>query len=288
MARRKNGKAKGKKKQFNKRYQKKVFQQVETKKRQDYNVAVNQRVQNVGTGVITASPNYPDTIKPSTINNANYYYLPIDSFNRQCQKISRDGLVGQTLFSRNIYLKGVLDRQTLANATDNIEFEVIHGWVTAPAAWSNYTAVQPNTGTKDNLNEYILDQIREFYEERDNTLIFTDKKRNNFKVVGVKKYKLLPTEAMMTGNAVVPLQHFKCHWHVGRKVQYTKTGHLPISTASPGSEQSVDSSLEETNTFLNLNSWLPWAIVRFPNRAGNNSTPAGTISWNSIHYYSDE
>ena len=275
------------KKNFKRRYQKKVTQQVELKKRQDYNITQYQRVRNTNTQLVTASPNYPEKTKPTIIHD-NYALLPIDSFNRQCQKITRDGLVGQTLFSRSIYLKGKLDRGHVNSTAENIAFEVIHGWVKAPLAWSEYTVVTPDTGTLTDLNEFILDQIRELYETPTDSLVFQDKKRNNIKVVGFKKYG--PKTASIpagAGSSTSPIMDFKCHWKVNRKVNYTKGVHLPISTASPGIEESVDSSLEETNTFLNINSWLPFCVVRFPNMLTSASNDA-KISYNSIHYYNDE
>lgn len=282
MPRKRNPKAK---KNFKKNYQKKVTQQVELKKRQDHQVTQYQRVRNVGTGVITPSPNYQDKLKFHQISG-NYAILPINSFNRQCQKITRDGLVGQTLFSRSIYLKGKLDRVSFNGNEDNISFEVIHGFVKAPLAWSEYTVVTPSTGTLTDLNNYIIHQVRDLYEDNVDSLVFQDKKRNNLKVLSIQRFNR--KEGQVPSNDA-PILDFKCHWKTNRKVQYTKTAHLPISTASPGSEESVDSSLEETNTFLNLNSWLPFCVVRFPNRGtASTGSSGGTVAYNSIHYYNDE
>lgn len=226
--------------------------------------------------------------------------LPINSFFGMQPGFTSSDMIGDNVFSR--YLKCKLEFELPSN--DKIirhpcDVYLVHGWVTLPMGLNYNTTPEQNDLTRTQLNEHILNQLKQYFNQRSDKLQYTSKRQNNIKILGYRKLKpnnnnnlggssgpivnnLATGGAVITGAGGPPLINMSCSWPMNRKVIYY-------------SGKSNLSNPVNNFGFLYPNfSWLPFCCVYNPTADEFLSTiyattgePKIKVRYNSKHYFSD-
>jgi hypothetical protein len=129
---------------------------------------------------------YPDprTAQPITASMGN--------ISPMCNNFGFNGLDGSTFIGDNRYARMLQQKiQITFPQGENIpivpqEAWLIHGWVTEPLNVSSITsgAVQPEDVTPAYLTQFLTEQVKEYFNERNDVLDWVPKGRTNIKVLG--------------------------------------------------------------------------------------------------------
>lgn len=208
-----------------------------------------------------------------------------------------DQMDGNEVFSKSLYLKGKI---TGLPANNTVEAFLYYGWIKDRLGLTDFTTPTSSNATRQDVEDFVLNQLKQHFDEKKDEMRFRENKKDNIKIVGVRKLQH-PQDAQLQDQI-----DFKCSWRTNRKVVYTRC-HVPdmnsnwignnysfvSTTADPQNpdinvtdttQQSGDSLGGDTFQFLPLNSWLPFALVYVPEYA---SISPGTVSlqYNDIHYF---
>ena len=216
--------------------------------------------------------------------------MPLHPFNWMTQGLGEDQMIGLSVFSR--YIKQKLQFK-LPSGQNAINFPcnlyLVHGWVKSPYARTSNTVPNAQSATYQQFNTDVFNQLKEFFDEREDKLRFITKTNNQIKILGYKKLKpnrnqsispptqifgtSLDPSGFKTGGAEGVI-NVSVTWKVNRKIHYT-----------PGPTISAD-----LGYFYNNSQWRPFTILYNPEYASWTTYPnTGPIkvASNSCHWYSD-
>ena len=293
---RKNGGKKGQK-NFNKKYRNQRAKRVETSKREAQKIAIRNSTDGAGTAF---SANYPSLIKQTPITTGEAVtMLPLRSFYRMSKGARPDQMIGNEIFHKALYAKVKVEGLP---ANNSIEMYVIHGWITDKLGYTDFTTPSVATATRQNLEDFVLHQIKQRFDETQDEMRFADRKLDNIKILGYRK--LQHSEDASYNNSV----DFKCSWRTNRKVAYTKCyqpqpAHTGIDAWAGNNSSavlatgSVDDYIDMTDShndigqlggdigqYLPLNSFLPFMCLYCPQFA-TVSPGSVTVGFNDVSYF---
>jgi hypothetical protein len=254
---------------------------VETKSRTAEEMAIQ-----VADEAVLADPvNFQDVPNDDAITQ-----MPLDSFNWMTQGLGEDQMIGLNVFSKYIKQKLQFKLPTGANAINfPCNLYLIHGWLRNPYARTSNTSPTAQSATYVQYNTDITQQLKEFFDEREDKLRFIPKTNNQIKILGYKKLKpnrnhsISPPTQVYT-QASVPagfniagaesIINVSLTWKVMRKVNYT-----------PGVELT-----NKLGYFYNNAGWRPFTVLFNPEFAQWTTYPttgAIQVASNNCHWYSD-
>lgn len=254
---------------------------VETKSRTSEEMAL--KVDN--TAILADPINFQDIPVDDAITQ-----MPLHPFNWMTQGLGEDEMLGLSVYSK--YIKQKLQFK-LPSGTNAINFPcnlyLIHGWIKSPYARTSNTNPDSTTATYQQFNTDVFNQLKEFFDEREDKLRFIPKANNQIKILGYKKLKpnrnqSISPPTQVFGTSLDP-SGFKTAgansdinvsvtFRVMRKIHYT-----PGPTISPN-----------LGYFYNNSSWRPFCVLYNPDYANWQTYPnTGPIkvASNSCHWYSD-
>lgn len=281
-----------------KRQQKKNFRKMrakreETKRREHALIAIRNSLN--GTGV-TFATNYPDTTKLTSLSSTlALSMLPVRSFYRMSKGTRPDQMVGTEIFSKSLYLKGTVKGLP---ANNSVESYVYWGWIKDRLGYTDFTTPTVSNATRSDLEDFILNQLKQHFDEKKDEMRFRENKKDNIKILGVRKL-VHPGDAAYQDSV-----DFKCSWKTNRKIPYTRCYQPGVSedpwagnnysfVPANNSADNIDMTDVQNQTGelggdigqnLPLNSWLPFCFLYTPQYA---SISPGTIQvqYNDIHYF---
>lgn len=279
---------------FKKNFRKQRARRVETKRREHAEIAIRNSTGGAGN---TFSAYYPDPTKATSISSSTAMsMMPIRSFYRMSKGTRPNQMIGNEIFSKSLYLKGKI---TGLPANNTQEAFLYWGWVQDKLGLSDFTTPHVNNATRTDVENFILNQVKQHFDEQGDEMRYREKKKDNIKIVGVRKLQH-PQDASYQDSV-----DFKCSWRTSRKVVYTQgrsiitpgqqeagnNQNVVDSTTAPhvvdltdSFKDSSDAKGGDIGVFLPLNSWLPFALIFVPNYS---AVSPGTIQimYNDIHYF---
>lgn len=262
----------------------------ETKRRESAEVQIRNSTNGAG---VTFSSNYPDTTKPTAISTSTAVnLLPLRSFYRMSQGSRKNQMLGTQVFSKDIYLKGEVQINTQISEKETY---FVCGWVQDKLSFTDFTTPSRANATRTDLESFVLDQVKQHFDESVDQLRFREAKKDNIKIT---KYQKL--QHPMDSANIGPVE-IKGHWPVNRKTTYTKCAKLAgnneliqNSSSTPGVtidmtdsfKEDIDTLGGDTFGFLPLESWLPFALV-YCRTFDEPASQSMTIAYNDIHYFTD-
>jgi len=285
--------AKTRKNGFRKKYQNQRMKRVEVKRREHADISIRNSTGSEGT---TFSPTYPDTTKLTPISSATAMSLmPLRSFYRVSKGSRPNQMVGNEIFSKSLYLKGKISGLP---ANNSVEAYVYWGWVQDKLGYTDFTTPSRANATSADLESFVLEQVKQHFDEKADEMRYREKKLDNIKIAGVRKLQH-PQDASYQDSV-----DFKCSWRTNRKIPYTQCARvgegmptagnnfLQVMSNDSTSINLTDSAKDENDVggggdvgqFLPLNSWLPFALVYVPEFA-TVSPHTVNLQYNDIHYF---
>ena len=242
--------------------------------------------------------NYLNQIGGLTIPNDDAItILHLDSFLRMSHGFNEQNMIGDAVYSRLIKAKYQFRFPEGTNQLVNpCKVYLIQGWVTVPSAFTSNTSPTESAATLPNLRSHIQEQLKEYFDQREDFLRFRELTTSNMKILSWREIKPPRTQIPAAPSVIFntdselhvtvgtpPMINRSLTWKVNRKIHY-----------SEGKEVAAGSGTTFTHDIQNLypnQSWLPFAVVYNPDfaRMSNASGTAQTmtVAWNDIHYYSD-
>lgn len=173
---------------------------------------------------------------------------------------------------------------------------LIHGYCTAPLNKTTLTTPQVSNVTYTDIFNHIRHYVKEYYNERKDTLEFPEKRERHIQFLGNRKL-------LTDKNANIPIQgyggaagtstlgalapiNFSCTWNIMKKVHYDSGAN------NPANGDPKDFPMADFN-FPNLENRLPFIIVYNPQFASTpgHPTPSSGHLWRVAHnsqmWYSD-
>ncbi|AXH75934.1 MAG: putative capsid protein [Cressdnaviricota sp.] len=252
---------------------------VETKKRTQVDIAT-------GTPLPDGIVDGISTTTALTYDQA-YHFVPIWSMLSMTRGLGADQMIGNSVYAK--YLKNRITFTFGSNqATPGLsgvaeDLRLIHGWVTLPLCFTNYTDPEASQVDRNNVNTHILNQVKEFYDDRGDPLRFNPKRTTCMKVLGNRKiirkadqYNMDPQpidrdamgEVQVAGTAdEVTLTQT---WPMNRKIWYQESN---IQTG------------EVDKWYYPTGSWLPFCLFYSPRFQA--ITGGGTFRYNNVFYFTD-
>lgn len=242
--------------------------------------------------------NYLNQIGGLTLPNDNAItILHLDSFLRMSHGFLEQNMLGDAVYSRLVKAKYQFRFPEGINQLVNpCKVYLIQGWVTVPSAFTTNTDPEEAEATTATLRSHIDDQIREYFDQREDFLRFREKTTSNMKIISWKEIKPPKTQIPAVPGVVFnsetelhqtvgtpPMINKSLTWKVNRKIHYSKGKAL---AAGDG----VTFPQDTQNLYPNQ-SWLPFSVVYNPDfaRMSNALGVAQTMTcaWNDIHYFTD-
>lgn len=214
----------------------------------------------------------PDTMELSTAfegyGNTNiplddaYTNFQVSSFITHQQGLQDFQMIGQSIFCKYIKAKIQFQFPPTFLLLKPANLYLIHGWITTPPMWTDMTAPKAHEATRAQLNDHINQRLKQYFNEKQDQLLFRPKSWNNgIKVI--RKQKIVPdlnkqfsvpinhnvVSTSMSG--AVPNVNKSCTWAVNRKVHYQ------VSEEPNGDDPAVEFLYPNT-------SWLPFMCVYNP------------------------
>lgn len=259
-------------------------------------------------GVITAlnasqagvpSANYPDHVGVGTTipNDDGITVLDLASYYRNSHGFEEWNVIGDTLFSKWLKLKISFQFPSGTDMIVNpVRLYLITGWVTAPSNFTNNTVPTESGATRGDLMAHITEQVKEFFDQKEDFLRFREKTTSAFKqlkwqrivpnlnqsIAAPPGQGLLADETVRTLGAV-PDVNRSFTWKTFRKV------HLSQGKETANATDALNPDIQ--NLYPNNTNWLPVAIIYNPDfaqmRNADDENTQMIIRYNNIHYYSD-
>ena len=252
--------------------------------------------------LITTTPQntglYPNPLLPTPIPLTDAFsFINLDPFTRLTQGYKEFEMLGDSLYSQSLQLKTELTFPTGQDVIVNpFRVYLICGWVTAPFSRTPNTTPNVNDVTYNDFNAYVVSQIKEYFDDSLDRLVFNEDVRRNIKI---EKYsRCLPkTEESVFGPQTenvsayatsygAPAKVERRHtWKTNRKIHYTKGKELADNNTKlyPGDELIQ-------NWYPN-ESWIPFACYYMPdfllmnNQQGDRQNLS--LRYNVLHVFSD-
>ena len=240
---------------------------------------------------------YPQPLLAQTVDadTNGFHLISLDPFNRMTQGFKEYEMIGDSVFSQTLQLKTELTFPQGSNVIVNpFRVYLICGWVTAPYSKTGATLKTVNDVTYNDLNQYIVSQIKEYFDDSLDRLTFNEDIRRNIKIEKysrclpkVKESVFGPTTENVTSYATsygAPAKVERGHtWKIGRKIHYTKGKEL--------SDDNTDATGELIQNWFPNESWLPFACYYLPDVdqmvRQDGTAQHCTFRHNVLHVYSD-
>ena len=174
---------------------------------------------------------------------------------------------------------------------------LIHGFCTAPINATSLTTPSVQNVTYTNIFNHIRHYVKEYYNERKDTLDFPEKRERHIEFLGNRKLKVNKNEdfaiqgyggsvGTSTLGALAPI-NISCKWTLMKKVHYDKGSNL-AANGDPATYPMADFN------YPNLEDKLPFIIIYNPQFASNpahqpggNANHLWKVAHNSQMWYSD-
>lgn len=174
---------------------------------------------------------------------------------------------------------------------------LIHGWVLEPLNVSTITsgAVQPTMVTPAFLTTYITEQVKEYFNQREDVLDWVPKGRSSIKVLGKRLIRPRSnTRAWSTaanslgatttgypadGQVIPDAPLYKITWRMNRKAQMYE-----------GPVHSGDTSTGPSPLHFERGNWLPFSVIfqpEFDQQYPSEGPSRLYVSWDTQLYYTD-
>ena len=273
-------------------------------KRRNPMVETKKRVHGVITAMNTSSggvpsANYQDTVGGLTIpNNDAFTLLNLASYYRNSHGFGEHNVIGDALFSKYLKLKIQMRfPEGTSMIVNPVKLYLITGWCTQPSGWTNNTTPTEGDSTQTYLFAHITNQLKEYFDEREDFLRFREKTTSNVRIL--RWQKLAPNlnqsiaavpaqvidgedgELIRTVGAV-PFVNRSFTWRTFKKVHLSEGKELATGN---------DAAVPDTQNLYPNNQWLPFAIIYNPDfarmRDVENDDTTCTLAYNDVHYYGD-
>ncbi len=280
------------KKGAKKNFQKRRAPFVETKRR----VHAQITGLNKSTGGVP-SANYQDSIGGLTIpNNDAFTLLNLASYYRQSHGFEERNTIGDNIYSKYLKLKLQIRFPEGENQIANpVKVYFITGWCTAPMNLTNNTSLTEGLATQTDLFAHITNQLKEYFDEREDFLRFREKTTSNVKILHWKQIKPSLNTAIAAVPALLsnaddsnrtvgapPMVNRSFTWKTMKKMHLSEGKALTTGNDAPN---------PDTQNLYPNNQWLPFAIIYNPEfarmRNVNNEDTEMTMAYNDIHYFTD-
>lgn len=244
------------------------------------------------------SANYQDTLDGLFIpNNDAFTMLNLASYYRQSHGFEDHNTIGDSIYSKYLKLKiQIRFPEGSSQIVNPVKVYLITGWCTAPMNLTNNTAITEALATQTDLFAHITNQLKQYFDEREDFLRFREKTQSNIKILSWKQIKpelsqiSAPPAQVLTNDSpqvirttgAPPMVNRSFTWKTMKKMHLSEGKSLATGNDAP--------SPDTQNLYPN-NQWLPFAIIYNPEfarmRDVNNEDTKMTIAYNDIHYYSD-
>lgn len=277
---------------------------VEVKRREDADIQIRNSTNANGTAM---SANYPGYYAKATQlpTSTTLTMLPIRSFLRMSRGDRKNQMLGNTVNSKSIYMKGMIgtykagvSNELLKDTAWSNKIYLCTGWVKDTTSFTDFTTPTLAAATRDDVENFIANQIQQHFDQFSDQMRYREKKKDNIKI---DKYQLL-TSGDDTQAAQSDGLPFKAYWKTDRKVVYSECARLlgnneivQNSSASPGVTINMTDSFKESSDalggdsggFIPNNSWLPFACLIQPDVDPTSAIQPGVL-YNTIHYFTDQ
>lgn len=242
--------------------------------------------------------NFPDPTNFATLPVDDAFTLilpaPFYSMNRG---LNHNEMIGDSIYCK--YLKTKLqflapEGAHLIDYPTNVY--VIHGYCTQPMAATTLTTPQVNNVTYVDMFNHIRHYVKEYYNDRKDTLEFPEKRERHIHFLGKRKLQTdknsnIPihgyggSAGTSTLGALAPI-NISCKWDIMKKVHYDSGGNN-IALGDPATYPQADFN------YPNLENKLPFIIIYNPQFASTpgHPSPADGHLWKFAHnsqmWYSD-
>ena len=240
---------------------------------------------------------YPQPLLPTTVDgdNSGFHLISLDPFTRMTQGFKEFEFTGDNLYSQSLQLKTELSfPQGQDVIVKPFRVYLVCGWVTAPIHKTDNTVLSAQNVTYLDVNAYIVAQIKEYFNDSLDRLVFNQDIRRNIKIdkysrclPSVKENTFGPATENVSAYATsygAPAKVERRHtWKTNRKIHYSK--------GKEDSDNNTEATGELIQNWFPNESWLPFACYYLPdtsemvNQAGEQQNC--TFRHNVLHVYSD-
>lgn len=242
---------------------------------------------------------YPQPLLPQEVDpdQNGFHLISLDPFNRMTQGFKEYEMTGDSVFSQSLQLKTELSFPVGQDVIIKpFRIYLICGWVTAPYSKTANTLKNVNDVTYNDLNAYIVAQIKEYFDDSLDRLTFNQDIRRNIKIEKysrclptVKETVFGPNTENVTSYATAygaPAKVERRHtWKINKKIHYTKGKELTDNNTKPSAGD------ELVQNWYPNESWLPFACYYLPDRdqmiRQDGVVMNPTFRHNVLHVYSD-
>lgn len=246
---------------------------VETKSR------THEEIQSTG----TTHPNYitdPTVFHTIPLTDACHFIHPV-SFLSLNQGFGEMDMIGQTVFAKAVKMKINLKLPYGQQAiTTPFNMYLVHGTVQAPNLTGN-TAPQAPAATRGDIQNHIVDKVKDYFDEREDKLRFIPKSGVTVDIQGYKKILNDKNTSWLADAASAPSPYKKSvTWQMNKKVKY-EAGY-----PHPGSVMPTPTS-HEVHFYPNYTR-LPFCLIYIPQYAQLSMNNANIqLAYNDCFWFTD-
>lgn len=246
----------------------------------------------------TPSANYQYSVGGLSIpNNDAFTMINLDSYYRNSHGFLEHNVLGDSLYSKYLKVKVQIRWPEGSNMIVNpIKLWLICGWVTAPLAFTNNTTPTESDATQIHLRAHITNQLKEYYDQREDFLRFREKTTSNVKILSKVQLKpdlryavaavpgqvSLASDDSIYSTGAVPFVNRSFTWTTMQKVHLSEGTDIVTGNDAP---------LPDIQNLYPNNQWLPFAMIYNPEfarvRNAKNEDVQIIMAYNDIHYYTD-
>ena len=244
-------------------------------------------------------------INPTITGGGNAFQnIPITVFNRMNQGFNDFEMIGTSIFSRFLKIKVRVDFPIGSDVlVKPFKMYLVSGWVTNPLNKNAHTLIHEADVTQTILNQHVETNLLEYFDDKNDTLEFHKKTRQNIKVESYRRIlpktaesvfgqrthveQVAPGSSSKTAAGAPPYVQLNHSWKVMRKVHYT----LGLSESDGNTlPQAGDTELQ--NYYVN-DGWIPFSCFYMPDWDQmvpvNSTVPTEQLTFrhNIYHNYSD-
>lgn len=280
------------KKGAKKNFQKRRAPFVETKKRVHAEISLL----NTSTGGVV-STNYLNPILGLTIpNNDAFTLLNLASYYRQSHGFEEHNMIGDNIYSKYLKLKlQIRFPEGESQIVNPVKVYFITGWCTAPMNLTSNTDTVEADATQATLFAHITNQLKEYFDDREDFLRFRENTTSNVKILHWKQIKPTLTTAIAAPPALLSNQDDSNRTvgappMVNRSFTWTTMKKMHLSEGKSQATGNDAPKPDIQNLYPN-NQWLPFAIIYNPEfarmRDVDNEDTQMTMAYNDVHYFTD-
>jgi len=266
----------------------------ELKKRSLLGVATHNSDYSQGNSFNSSYPDPTAFVAPD-FSVSNFINIPVTCFNRMEQGIGVDKFLGDRVTSKWIDGKFEFRGRPQVVVGNNTHFPktyLIHGLILAKPSFSQYTTSKRNNVTHTILDDWVVDQLKEYFDTANDTLQFHDKTKKNLKIL---KYQRLYNDERFDNVQIIPggdqdpsaltTISRTCRWPINRQIELTEGVGKNIY---PSGNEPAD---PDKGSFYVNNNYIPFCCLYSKiDKSVQGTTVSNNLfmGHNIIHYYCDE